>query len=89
MAAHIVIFQHRDCRGHHRHIFEQERNLNHPEDRSLNDSMSSFVILEGKWQFFRHANFGVPYAAILGPGVYRWVGDHGIENDQVSSLKSV
>lgn len=89
MAAHIIIFQHADFRGHHRHIFGEEKNLNHPDDRSLNDKMSSFVILEGKWQFFRHAEFKIPYEPILGPGVYRWVGDHKIENDQVSSLKSV
>jgi hypothetical protein len=89
MAGHIIIFEHIDFRGGHRHIINEDSNLNHPEDRSMNDKMSSFVILEGRWQFFRHAGFQIPYANVLGPGTYRWVGDHGIENDQVSSLRSV
>ncbi len=88
MAGHIIIFQHTNFRGQHRHIFDEEGNLNHSDDGSLNDKISSFVILEGEWQFFRHANFVVPYAKKLGPGRYSRVADHGIENDQVSSLKS-
>jgi hypothetical protein len=89
MPGHIIIYQHVDFRGLHRHIFDAERNLNHPEDRSMNDQMSSFVVLEGNWQFFRHSEYGIPYSGTFGPGRYRWVGNHGIENDQVSSLRSL
>ncbi|MDH4222701.1 MAG: beta/gamma crystallin family protein [candidate division Zixibacteria bacterium] len=89
MAGHIILFKHRDLRGHHRHIFDSELYLNHREDNSLNDEVSSFVILEGTWRFFRHENRGIPYAQELGPGVYRWVKDYGIENDQMSSLECI
>ena len=89
MAGHIIVFRHWNLRGHHRHIFDEEPNLNHREDNSLNDEISSFVILEGTWKFYRHANYNIPYDAELGPGVYRWVRDHGIENDQMSSLKCI
>ena len=86
---HTIIFEHRDFRGRHRHIFGEERNLNHPEDRTLNDKVSSFVVLSGTWKFYRHANFNTPYDRDFGPGQYTWVEDFDVENDQVSSLRAV
>ena len=86
---HVIIYQHRDFRGHHRHIFGEEANLNDAEDNTLNDKVSSFVVLSGSWQFFKHANFVSPYGGAFGPGEYTWVVDFGIENDQVSSLKAI
>ncbi len=86
---HVIVFEHRDFRGRHRHIFGEERNLNHPEDRTLNDKMSSFVVVSGTWKFYRHANFVDPYGGEFPPGEYTWVADFGIDNDQVSSLKTV
>jgi hypothetical protein len=89
MTGHIVVFQHGSLRGHHRHIFDSENDFKASSDSSLHDAISSVVIIEGQWQFFKHGNFNAPYAAILGPGIYRWLPDYGIENDQVSSLKCV
>jgi Beta/Gamma crystallin len=86
---HIIIFEHRDFRGRHRHIFGEEANLNHAEDPTLNDKMSSFVILSGTWRFFRHANFNQQVGHDFGPGQYESVVDHGVTNDEVSSLKAV
>jgi hypothetical protein len=54
---HIIIFEHRDFRGRHRHIFGHEENLNNAEGNTLNDRISSFVVLSGTWVFLRHANF--------------------------------
>ena len=85
---HCIIFQHRNFRGHHRHIFTQEQNLTHGEDSSLNDNVSSFVVLSGTWKMYRHANFQTPYDGDFGPGAYSWVGDVGIDNDDMSSLRS-
>ena len=85
---HIIIYQHRDFRGHHRHIHGEEANLNDSEDDSLNDAVSSFAVLSGTWRFYRHSNFSIPYAGLFGPGEYTWVEDFGIENDQVSSLRA-
>jgi hypothetical protein len=86
---HIIVFEHANFRGRHRHIFGQEENLNHPEDNTLNDRVSSFVVLSGNWQFFRHANFNEPVGAPLGPGQYESVVNFGIPNDAVSSLRAV
>jgi hypothetical protein len=86
---HIIIFKHRDFRGIHRHLFGEEANLNHAEDSTLNDHVSSFVILSGTWQFFRHANFVEKVGGDLGPGQYAWVGDFGLPNDHISSLRAL
>lgn len=85
----VIIFQHVDFRGHHRHIFDTEPNLNHSEDQTMNDKMSSFVVVSGIWKFYRHANYQVPYDGEFGPGRYRWVEANGVENDQVSSMKCI
>ena len=86
---HIIVFQHANFRGHHRHIFGMESNLNHPEDRSLNDQISSFVVISGTWKLYRNSNFRVPLGSEYGPGEYRWVGSAGVQNDQVSSLRCI
>jgi hypothetical protein len=51
--------------------------------------VSSFVILSGTWQFFRHANFVEKVGGDLGPGQYAWVGDFGLPNDHISSLRAL
>lgn len=89
MAGHVIIFKHKNLRGHHRHIFGEEPNLNHGEDSTLDDAVSSFVVLDGTWKFYRHANFGTPYDLDFRPGIYKWVRDHGIDNDDLSSCKCV
>jgi hypothetical protein len=86
---HIIIFEHRDFRGRHRHIFGQEANLNNSEDNTLNDRMSSFVVLSGTWTFFRHSNFVEQVGGrTFGPGQYESVSDFNIPNDAVSSLRA-
>lgn len=86
---HIIVFQHANFRGHHRHIFGMESNLNHPEDRSLNDQISSFVVISGTWKLYRHSSFRVSLGGEYGPAEYRWVGSAGVQNDQVSSLRCI
>lgn len=88
-AGHIVVFEHVNFRGHHRHVFGMERNLNHPEDGTLNDQISSFTVLSGTWRFYRHANYIEVLGGEYGPGTYRWVETVGISNDQVSSLRCI
>ena len=85
----IIVFDHINFRGHHRHIFGMEKNLNHPEDKSLNDRISSFVVVSGVWRLYRHANFISQLGGEFGPGRYKWVGDVGVMNDQVSSMKCI
>jgi hypothetical protein len=88
-AGHVIVFQNIDFRGHHRHIFARERNLNHPEDITLNDKISSFVVLSGTWKFYVHMNYILPTGGEYPPGAYRWVADVGVMNDQVSSLRCI
>jgi len=84
---HIILFEHRDFHGAHKHVFCPEPNLAAGDDNFFNDKVSSFIILEGSWQFFRDINFESPQNIILGPGKYPWVQDIGIQNDTISSLR--
>jgi hypothetical protein len=83
--SHVILFEHWWFHGNHKHVFGREPNLDADDDDSFNDEVSSIVVLEGQWQFFRHVNF-VDFLGHLGPGVYPWVEDVGIPNDQISSL---
>jgi len=85
---HIIIFEHRDFRGRHRHIFGQEADLNNAEDNTLHDRMSSFVVLSGTWTFFRDKDFVEQVGGAFPQGEYVSVTDFGIPNDAVSSLRA-
>jgi hypothetical protein len=85
----IVVYEHTHFRGRYRLIWSEENNLNRPEDFSLNDAISSFVVMDGNWKFYRDRDFGTPYNNEFGPGVYPSVKDIGIENNKISSLKAV
>jgi hypothetical protein len=89
MTAQIILFEHNNLHGAHKHVFIEEANLNRSDDSFFNDRISSFVILEGNWTFWRDSNFSGPKSTTLGPGVYNWVESFGIPNDSVSSLSSV
>jgi hypothetical protein len=90
---HIILFAQVNCSGIHTHVCES---LSYIGDY-FNDVTSSFVILEGNWQFFVDAGFagqmGADGGKTLGPGVYNWIEDNGAlgpqTNDRLSSLKSV
>jgi len=87
--AEIVLFQHANFRGAHKHLYGSEPNLAAPEDNFFNDKISSFVIVSGTWQFFRDVNYGVPASNVFGPGRYAWVEGVGIPNDSISSVRRV
>ncbi len=84
--AHVILFEHIDFRGAHKHVFKAEPNLAAGDDTFFNDLTSSIVILEGTWSFYTDANF-IGELAVLGPGMYRWVEEVGIPNDSISSLQ--
>jgi len=89
VAGHVILFEHRDFHGRHRHIFNAEPNLNADDDSGFNDIVSSIVVVSGNWQFFRNSGFDDDYPSILGPGIYPWVEDVAIRNDDMSSLQVV
>ena len=68
--------------------FRTNLNVNYIGD-TWNDQVSSFIIVSGKWQFYRDRDFQVPVGGILGPGYYSWVEDYGIPNDCISSFQCV
>src|SRR5207248_3330645 len=83
----VILFQNVNFRGPHKHVFNAEDNLNSDDDDSFNDSVSSIVVISGNWRFFRNAGFDDDYPVVLGPGLYSWVEDFEIRNDDISSLQ--
>src|SRR5262245_9290927 len=81
MVAQVILFQHANFHGAHKHVFVEEANLNAGDDNSFNDQVSSMVIVEGSWTFWRDANFNGPASRTLGPGIYAFVERFGIPND--------
>jgi Beta/Gamma crystallin len=91
---HVILFEHANFHGAHKHVFREEPNLNAPDDNFFNDKVSSIAVLFGLWRFCSRANFEGIYPAQLGPGaglppspgLTRFVEDVGIKNDDMSSL---
>ncbi len=83
---HIIIFRDTDFRGPHTHIFGRVADLNRI---GFNDSVSSFCIIEGNWEFFRHKNFDTKVGSTLGPRAVSNVTQVDIDNDDLSSLRPV
>lgn len=86
---HVILFQNKNFHGAHKHVFNQENNLNADGDNSFNDSVSSLVVLSGNWRFFRNSGFDDDYPVILGPGLYPSVQDVNIRDNDMSSLQVV
>jgi hypothetical protein len=88
--AHIILFEHINFHGAHKHVVHDEPNLNASDDSFFNDRVSSLAVIEGNWAFYPDANFrGRPYPVILGPGLYPRVDAVQIKNDDMSSLLPV
>lgn len=85
--AEIILFEHINFHGRHKHVYSAEANLNASDDSFFNDRVSSMVVLGGNWEVFRHSGYREPYPVVLGPGRYSWVGAYGITNDDMSSLR--
>jgi Beta/Gamma crystallin len=89
---HVILFQHANLRGEHKHIFSGENlAIGNIDSKQFNDITSSFVILGGFWRFYRDQNES-PYNAILGPGLYPNFQNTGnsslgfIENDAITAV---
>jgi hypothetical protein len=89
---HVILFEHANFHGRHKHVFKEEPNLNAPDDNSFNDITSSIVVLKGRWEFFIDSDFQGRTGDILSVGLYPWVAQKphpNIQNDAISSLNSV
>ena len=93
-AGRIAIFEHRDFGGNYLIVdtTQPQLSVHMNGNDSWNDRISSFVVLRGNWQLFRHENFQERFVnnrtqrTFFTPGLYSWVEDYGIDNDQISSL---
>ena len=83
----VILFENASFHGAHKHILKAEPNLNAPDDNYFNDKVSSLVVFSGQWDFFRNANFQTSYGIVLSKNIYPYVGDVGIRNDDMSSLR--
>lgn len=95
--AEIVLFVDRDFGGLHTHLYESSSDLGKIRLGGIggnlpgtwNDTVSSFVIRSGKWQFFRNAGFSNSMGDVLGPGNYAVSDDVDVDNDSTSSIRLV
>jgi hypothetical protein len=55
----------------------------------MNDKVSSFIVISGKWQFFLDDDFQKPAGPPCGPGYYPYVEYLKIPNDHISSFKCI
>ena len=90
MVAQVILFADVNCAGNHTHVCESQSFISW-----FNDVTSSFVIVEGHWEFFVDANFvgqmGPGAGIKLGPGVYNWIESAlgSNTNDRLSSLRLI
>jgi hypothetical protein len=79
----IVAFDNDGLLGDHIHIFGDT-----PDLGKWGNSISSMVILAGRWELFDEEKFQGTKVE-LGPGVYLHVKDHGIKDNSISSIRLV
>jgi hypothetical protein len=80
----IVAYDNDGLLGDHIHIFGNVTDLG-----KWGNSISSMVIVAGRWEFFDEEDFKGTRMAELGPGVYLNVKDHGIKDNSISSIRLV
>ncbi|TWP33424.1 beta/gamma crystallin-related protein [Leekyejoonella antrihumi] len=88
----IILFEHANFHGRHKHLCADEPDLAAPEDNTFNDIVSSIVVVSGVWEVFADIDYGRPYVRVgtpvrLGPGIYPNLDPVGITNDDLSSLR--
>ena len=80
----IVAFDNDGILGDHIHLFGHV-----PDLGKWGNSISSMVILAGRWEFFDGENFQGTKMTELGPGTYLRVQDHGMKDNSISSIRLV
>jgi len=80
----IVAFDKDGLLGDHIHIFGDTADLG-----KWDNSISSMVILAGRWEFFDDDHFKGTKMGELGPGVYLRVHDRGLKDNSISSIRLV
>jgi len=89
----IVVFADRDFWGDYL-VVDNKIGYAELNAKGWNDKISSFVVLNGKWVFYTD-DFQTPYAnsgnvlITFTRGLYPWVNDVGIKNDDISSFRAI
>jgi hypothetical protein len=78
----ILAFDNQDFLGDHTHILGDMKDLG-----KWGNSISSMVILSGTWDFFDDEDFKGTKMATLGPGRYPKLGDKGMKDNSISSIR--
>jgi hypothetical protein len=78
----VLVFDNEGLLGDHYHVFG-----NTPDLGKWGNSISSIVILSGRWEFFDEEDFKGTRMAELGPGTYLNLKDHGIKDNSISSIR--
>ncbi|GAA3959310.1 peptidase inhibitor family I36 protein [Mucilaginibacter dorajii] len=68
--------------------FRTNLNITYVGD-AWNDQISSFIVVSGRWQFYKDINLTTPVGPVFSPGYYSWVENYGIPNDSISSFQCV
>ena len=93
----IILFEHPDFRGAHRHVFQAESDLavtfppgqagtGGPAGGQFTNITSSFVVVTGTWELFDGTGFHGD-KEVKGPGRYRNFEGMTIDPDTVSSVR--
>ncbi len=91
----VILFEHPDFRGAHRHIFQRENDLtftNKPNPPGVNPGgnfggiTSSIIVVRGTWLFFAAKNCD-QHGDELRPGKYRNFKDIPLADNQILSLR--
>lgn len=80
----IVAFDNEGLLGDHIHIFGDVVDLG-----KWGNSISSMVILSGRWGFFDDEKFEGTKMGELGPGTYLNIKDKGLKDNSISSIRLV
>jgi len=86
----VIVFEDINYGGFYRFIDDAEADFTQ-QGGFWNDRISSCVVLSGQWRFYRDILFQQSFGGTsnLGPGMYNWLPDYGIEANSVSSLLCV
>jgi hypothetical protein len=93
----VILFEDANFRGAHRHVFQEEKDLNAiaarpvttpgPAGGPFAGKTSSMVVVKGHWTFCTKKNFDGGRTTVK-PGPYHDVEDQlGIENDAILSVR--
>lgn len=78
----VILFEHANFHGAHKHVFTCEDNLNSSDDSFYNDKTSSIIVISGYWNFYRDSRYR-GFTFQFGPGAYPTL---PALNDDITSL---